>query len=54
MPGYICPTQFSCMHASNPTPWFTPALQDAIHAKTQAKRKADISKSDPDVTLYRN
>ena len=36
-----------------PTPWMTSVLKDAIRAKAQAKRKANISESDSDIAFYK-
>ena len=41
-----------CKRSHRPTPWMASVLQDAIHAKAQAKRKADIFMSDSDITFY--
>ena len=42
-----------CKQSRRPTPWMTPVLRDAIRAKAQAKRKADISMSDSDIAVYK-
>ena len=42
-----------CKKSHRPTPWLTPSLLSAIKQKKQVKRKAEHTKNDEDVLLYK-
>ena len=48
---FVPPHSVVCKLSRRPTPWLTPSLRDAIRKKAKAKRIADTTMTDSDITL---